>query len=169
MNKVFLAFATTVALCAMAACSGSANKEQNQAGEDGVETILEDDVYNPPFEISYSFEFEDYWTYRNTVTVQVLKNGKLKGMLVVEQRKGYYPDYRWEENKTEEFTGKWSTTHISMGDGYQKVYALDYSYTSSTAYMPNDCEYIWICKNAYMACENYEINRAVKIKEVNKL
>lgn len=192
MKKVFLAIATIFAMSAMTACSGSkdegkttdvakegvennggdivdASNVDNAAVETVEEAEPEDEGWNPPFEIDYQYTFTDFYTYRVTVNAQILKNGKIKGSRVTEIRKGIYPDFTWENNGSEEFSGKWSTTQITMGDSYQKVYALDYSNSSVTKYLPDDCEYIWICDNAYIACENYDLKRATKISEVRKL
>lgn len=108
-------------------------------------------------------------------TIELLKNGRVKGNCLTQQWDVWSRSWADPDNedpnlrgKNTELSGKWSTTSIPFGDGYMTVFAIDTDFFTETMYMPNDCEYIWMCKNAYWECENWNTKLAVEISEVIK-
>lgn len=129
----------------------------------------EDDGYKAPIKVVVEYERLNAGYYKDIYTFNIGKNGKLSGTQQSFYRGLYDPENAWENRGTTEFGGKWSTWSISRGDGTQPVFAIDRSDRSQTIYLPNDCEYIWMCDDAWYECENWNTNKAMKVKSVEKL
>ncbi len=142
----------------------------NYLTEEVEEEQLEEEEtgYSAPISVKVVHEYQNMHYYRETYIFNILKNGKLTGS-VKNEFKDANMGTGWEDRGTNDFTGKWSTSLISRGDGSQKVFAIDRSDRSTTYYMPDDCEYIWMCDYAYLACEDYDIDKAMKVTSVTKL
>ena len=142
--------------------------------EEIVAQFGEDGTYVPPFEFTASHEYVSGWaSMRETFTAKLLKNGKVKGSYLNERKRADGLDSNakewWEEESSSEFTGKWSTTSIRMGDGYQTVYCIDTTISKYSWYLPDDADYIWAGSNAYYNCENYNVNDGIKVIEIKPI
>lgn len=153
----------------VSATSEDASAEQPVQEETVAQEEEDEDIYNPPFKVTAVYERKNLAAILKTTYVfNVMKNGRLSGSTKYERSDERWPD-SWETTDEEEFSGKWSTTSISMGDGRLKVYALDPSNRENTIYLPATCDYIWLCNGAWMECENWNTSIALKIASVEKL
>ena len=137
----------------------------------------EDGLYNPPFKITAEYKKKEGVYYKAehhyTYVFNILKNGRLTGTWTCETRydpyKPNYYDVTYEQDGPNEIVGKWSTSQITMGEGFLKTYCIDRSNNSETYYLPATCDYIWMCENAWYYCENWDTSRALKITSVERL
>lgn len=191
MKKIFLFIA---AAAMITSCGG--NKSEKDSAEDTMETIAEEAELADAFAqdenagedavvseeeeesegwtVPFQFERSHSYMYMNdeykTVTVyKLLKNGKLS-VTEIHYEKTWDSDTFKEKNR-EEIGGKWSTTSISRGEGYQKVYVIDRADYDNSLYLPDDLEYFWNRGSGsdYFDCENYDIKKAVKVENPKKL
>lgn len=130
----------------------------------------EEGIYRPPFKVTVLREYRDGgWKYKDKYVFSILNNGRLSGSWE-SLRRDAYDRGDWEEwTPKEEFGGKWSTSSISMGDSYLDVYAIDRSDRETTIYLPATCDYIWMCDYAWLECENWNTDKAMKVTSVEKL
>lgn len=140
-----------------------------------LEKPAEDDPEVEGWKVPFEFQTISTDAYngtdmRFTTTYQLLKNGKLN-VKYVSEYKDFYTHGKWEISKEENIVGKWSTTTISRGEGYQKVYVIDRADREYSQYLPDDLEYFWGRGSGYdwFECENYEIDKAMKVENARKL
>lgn len=152
------------------------SEEISSVQEEPQETAVEeeknedDGTYQPPFRIYATYEHRSGgWMERTKYTYDILTNGRLSGTYKYERQPAEINSSEWETLGEEEFGGKWSTSSITMGDGYLKVYALDPSNREGTEYLPATCDYIWMCDGAWFECENWNTQKAIKVEKVEKL
>ncbi len=143
--------------------------EEPAQDEPAVEEDEDDGTYKPPFRVTVVREYQDGgWINKDTYVFNVLKNGRLSGSTKYEHEDArFHTDH--EVLGEDEFSGKWSTSSITMGDGRLTVYALDPSDRESTIYLPATCDYIWMCDYAWLECENWNTKKAMKVTKVEKL
>lgn len=130
----------------------------------------EEGIFRPPFKVTIVNQgINGGWEEKDTYVFNILKNGRLSGSTTYERRDSRFGG-PWEKlGDTNEFGGKWSTSSITMGDGLLDVYAIDKSDSGTTIYLPATCDYIWMCDGAWLECENWNTNKAMKVTSVEKL
>lgn len=188
MKKLFLFFAVAAAMtsCHHNSSKDNQTEESAEAYVDAVEesSVIsnnepeakseeeseDEDIYTPPFKITAIYERRNGPVMERSVyEYNVLKNGRLSGTWTYQHRAAE-TNNPWENyGSPSEFSGKWSTSSISMGDGSLKVYCIDRSDSETTYYLPATCDYIWMCDQAWYYCENWDLNKAIKITSVEKL
>lgn len=140
----------------------------NNTTENVTETLEDENSgTKPPFEFKVETDIDkmNNTEFRTETTYQLLSNGRLKVKKITYSRDYYFTD-KWEVFSSKEIGGKWSTTSISRGEGYQRVYMIDRADSDKSMYLPDDTEYIWY---DYFDCENYDLKRASKVLDVKKL
>lgn len=136
--------------------------------------------YRVPFEFSidhlkygwvYDENNKNYPDEEYIVSVKLEPNGRATGHYKYVTFN--YPDksignFRRSEVVQKDFdlNGKWSTSSRSMGEGMQKVYAIDFGGISDTWYLPADGDYLY---KSWIECEDFDTQKAWKVNEIKQL
>lgn len=181
---IYLAIATLMTACGNSKTGEGENLEESDNGielanmqedisQPSQEIANEDDeegIYKPPFQVTTNRKWRNGpWNYREEYIFELLKHGRLKGSHKQDRQDANRENGEWEPYLNYEFEGKWSTSSIAMGDGLLLVYAIDRNDSERTYYMPATCEYLWMCQDAWLECENWNTNMAYKIDSVKVL
>ena len=155
-------------------------------GETPAESESMETGWTVPFEfqVRNGIYTQDGDVYSTLTTYQLSPNGRLKiiddeqydeygARVYAFNRSKWNPNWQPDPYHTnhKEFTGKWSTTYITRGEGLQKVYVIDRPDWENSIYLPDDLEYIWHqgAVTSYSDCENYDIDKAYPVINAKKL
>lgn len=189
MKKYLFRFAAVgIATLIITSCGGNNKGESsNEANQEQVETIAiesnvateaneepiseEETTYQPPFYfIAYKTSSTDgggrehRWVYAFTLK----KNGMYEGQQYKETKEPNSETWEKQEYGASEDSGKWTITHRTVGEGYQKVYEIHINENLSY-YFPDDGEYLYL---DWDACSNFDTSKsyeAIKVAEIKRL
>ena len=177
LNLVIVAICVFITACGNNSQKQDTTQENHEAVADVVETNVpepeeEPTNFEPPFTVFGVREVLDKSLKTGTrewLTIELKKNGSYTATQKDERKDG--EGYKWRENGTDEYSGRWTVTYRTVGESSQKVYDLHHKNGDTFVYLPDDLEYFW--RNGglfewasdWNDCANFNYSNAFKVVE----